>query len=83
MLKSLIVLALAVVLAFLTNPSPERHREKIKDTLSQRSQLNQVLGVGALTAFVSDYRSLGVASYSEVNGKLVSVGAYGMVFVVQ
>lgn len=83
MLKSLIVLAVAVVLAFLTNPSPERHREKIKDTLSQRSQLNQVLGVGALTAFVSDYRSLGVVSYSEVNGKLVSVGAYGMVFVVQ
>ncbi len=83
MLKSLIVLAVAVVLAFLTNPSSERHREKIKDTLSQRSQLNQVLGVGALTAFVSDYRSLGVASYSEVNGKLVSVGAYGMVFVVQ
>lgn len=83
MLKSLIVLAVAAVLAFASNPSPERHREKIKETLSQRNQLSQVLGIGALTAFVSNYHSVGLGSYSMVNGKLVSVGAYGMVFVLE
>jgi len=83
MLKSLLVLAIAVVLAFVSNPSADRHRDKIKETLSQRNQLSQVLGLGALTAFVSNYHSVGVGSYTVVNGKLVSVGAYGMVFVTQ
>ncbi len=39
------------------------------------------LGLGALAAFTSTYHPLGVASYTTVNGRTVSVGAFGMVVV--
>jgi len=67
--------------ALLLNPSAERHRDKIKSALAERSQLNAALGVGALTAFVSNYHSLGVASYTTAGDKTLSVGVLGMVFV--
>jgi len=58
-----IIGALAVVLGFALNPSPERHRATIKDAIAERSPMAGVLGVGILTAFVSSYHSLGVLSY--------------------
>lgn len=67
--------------ALLLNPSAERHRDKIKTALAERSQLNAAFGVGALTAFVSNYHSLGVASYTTAGDKTLSVGVLGMVFV--
>lgn len=70
-----------VVLAFVLNPSPEQHRAKIRAALSERSLVAKTLGVGALTAFVSSYTSLGVASYTTVNGRTVSIGALGVVYV--
>ncbi|MCC7288517.1 MAG: hypothetical protein IT503_20275 [Burkholderiaceae bacterium] len=73
--------AVVVALAFALNPSPERHRERIKAVISERSLLAKTLGVGALTAFVSTYNSLGVASYTTVNGRTVSIGALGFVYV--
>ena len=73
------VVAAAVVL----NPSPERHREKIRASVAQRSPLAGALGVGALAAFVSTYHSLGVASYTTVKDKTLSIGVLGMVFVLE
>lgn len=73
--------AIFVALAFALNPSAERHRDSIKESIAGRSQLAAVLQLGSLTAFVSNYHSLGVASYTKVNDKLQSVGAFGMVFV--
>ena len=78
---SLIVAAVAVVLAFVLNPSADKHREKIKEAIAARSQLEKVLGIGQLTSFASRYHSLGVASYTTVSDKVTSIGAYGMVFV--
>ena len=49
--------------------------------MAERSPIAGALGVGALTAFVSTYHPLGVASYTTVNGRTASVGAFGMVFV--
>lgn len=69
--------------AFVLNPSPERHREKIKEAVAERSPLAGALGLGALTAFTSTYHPLGVASYTTVNGRTVSVGAFGVVLVLQ
>lgn len=82
-LVSGLVAAAVVAGAFLLNPSPERHRAGIREAVAQRSPLAGALGVGALTAFASDYRSLGVASYAMVNGRVVSVGALGVVHVLQ
>jgi hypothetical protein len=73
------VVAAAVVL----NPSPERHREKIRAAVAQRSPLAGALGVGALAAFVSTYHSLGVASYTTVKDRTLSIGVLGMVFVLE
>jgi len=70
-----------IVLAFVLNPTPERHRESIKAAISERSLVAKALGVGAITAFVSTYTSLGIGSYTTVNGRIVSIGAFGMVYV--
>lgn len=75
-----IVAAAALALAFALNPSPEQHREKIKSAIAERSQLERLLGLGQLTSFASRYHSLGIASYTTVGEKVVSVGAYGFVF---
>ena len=73
--------ALLLALALALNPSAEKHRAKIKDAIAERSQLNKALGVGHMTAFVSKYHSVWVGSYTTVNDKVTSVGAFGMVFV--
>ncbi len=80
---SSVVVVIVVALAFVLNPSPEQHRVKIKEVISERSPLAGVLGIGALTAFTSTYHPLGVASYTTVNDRTVSVGAFGMVYVLQ
>ena len=78
---SLLVAAALVVLAVVLNPSAEKHRAAIRKEIAERSQVEKVLGVGPLTAFASKYHSVWVGSYTTVNDKVTSVGAYGMVFV--
>lgn len=75
------VLAAVVGLAFLLNPSAERHRASIKEAVADRSPVAGVLGVGALTAFASRYHSLGVASYTTAGDRTLSYGVLGVVFV--
>lgn len=76
-----IVAAITIALAFVLNPSPDRHRDKIKQVISERSQIERIFGVGLLTSFAAKYHSLGVASYTTLDDKTISVGAFGMVFV--
>ncbi|WP_310492501.1 hypothetical protein [Dechloromonas sp.] len=80
-MKTLITVVIAIALAFALNPSAEKHRDKIKTAIAERSQVERVLGIGQLTSFVSQYHSLGVASYTTVNDKVTSIGVFGMVFV--
>lgn len=75
------VTAAIVLAALVLNPSAERHRNQIKEAIAERSPLAGMLGMGALAAFASNYHSLGVASYTSIHGKTVSVGVLGMVFV--
>jgi hypothetical protein len=77
------VVATVTAAAFLLNPSPDQHRARIKEAIAERNQLAGVLGIGAITAFISTYHPLGVASYTTVNNRTVSIGAFGMVFVLQ
>ncbi|WP_232351845.1 hypothetical protein [Inhella proteolytica] len=74
-------LVAVVAAAVLFNPSPERHRTQIKQAVAERNQLAAMLRLGDVAAFVSSYHSLGVASYTTVNGRLLSVGALGVVVV--
>jgi hypothetical protein len=81
--KSAALGAAVVAAAVVLNPSPERHREKIRQAVAQRSPLAGALGVGALAAFVSTYHSLGFASYTTVKDRTLSIGLLGMVFVLE
>lgn len=78
---TLIVAVAVLALAFLLNPSADKHRETIKAAVAERSQLERLLGIGQLTSFASRYHSLGVASYTTVGDEVVSVGAFGLVVV--
>ena len=82
-ITSAVVVAILVAIAALTNPTADRHRDAIRKAVAERSALESVLGVGVLKAFASSYRSLGVASYTVVNDQTVSVGAFGIVYVVR
>lgn len=82
-LNLVIVLAVVLVLAAVFNPSPERHRTRIKEAIGDRSPVARIFGVGSLAAFASSYHSLGVASYTTAGDRTLSVGALGMVFVLQ
>ena len=75
--------AITVALLVALNPSPERHRTKIKERVAERNQLAALLRLGDLAAFVSSYHSLGVASYTKANDRILSVGALGFVWVAE
>ncbi len=79
----ILIAAAIVVLALALNPSADRHREKIKQMISERSLLDRTFGVGQLTAFASQYHTLGVASYTTVNDRTTSIGFMGLVFVME
>jgi hypothetical protein len=76
---TLAVLATVLALAFLLNPSPDRHRAKIKQAIGERSPMAGALGLGSLAAFASTYHSLGVASYTTAGDRTLSWGAFGVV----
>jgi hypothetical protein len=80
---ALAIVAGVLVAAFLLNPSPERHRARIKEAIGQRNQVAGMLGLGSLAAFASSYHSLGLASYTTAGKRTLSYGALGMVFVAQ
>jgi hypothetical protein len=44
-------IASAVLLAYVLNPSPERHRAKIEAAISSSSPLAATFGLGSVTAF--------------------------------
>jgi hypothetical protein len=75
------VVAAALALSLVLNPSPERHRVKIKEAIAERNAVAGALGLGALAGLVSTYHSLGVASYTKVGQRTLSVGAFGVVYV--
>lgn len=80
-MTTLFVVIAVLAAAVVSNPSADRHRSKIKDAIAERSQLEKILGVGHLAAFAARYHSLTVASYTIVNEKLMSIGAFGIVYV--
>jgi hypothetical protein len=79
--KSLALAVAILAAALVLNPSPERHRTRIKDTVAERSPMAGALGLGSLAAFVSTYHSVGVMSYTTAGDRTLSVGLLGMVFV--
>ena len=80
-LISLSTAALVLALAFVLNPTAQKHRDAIRSAVKDRSPLAGALGVGALTALTSTYQSWGVCSFTTVNDRTISIGAFGIVHV--
>jgi hypothetical protein len=80
-LASILIAAAVLAAAFAFNPSPDRHRLKIREAMAERSTVARVLSLGSFAAFASNYHSLGVASYTKVGDRLLSVGFMGYVHV--
>lgn len=82
-LLPLAIAGIVLVLAFALNPSPERHRQKIRQVTGERSPIAGALGLGSLAAFASSYHDLVLASYTTAGDRVLSVGAFGYVHVLQ
>lgn len=80
-LKTFIAILAVLVVAAVSNPGPDAHRGKIKEAIAARSPIAALLRLGDLTAFTSSYHSVVVASYTMAGDRLVSVGAFGIVYV--
>ena len=74
-------LLLVLAIAFVSNPGAERHQAAIKAAVAERSPVAGALGIGALAALTSTYRSWGVASTTMLNDRTVTIGAFGWVHV--
>jgi hypothetical protein len=82
-LSLIIALLVIVVLAMALNPSGERHRTALREAVAERSPIAGALGLGALTSLVTEYHSIGIASYTMFNDHVMTVGAMGLVHVVR
>lgn len=78
-----LVVAVLIAAAALLNPSADQHRAEIKEKIAERSNLAALLMLGDIAAFLSNYHSLGIASYTMADNKVLSVGAFGVVVVLE
>jgi hypothetical protein len=81
LLGILVVLGIAILLA-VTNPSVETHRDAIAREFEQERPMAGALGLGALSAQLPEYHSAVLGSYTTAGGEVRSIGALGMVWVV-
>lgn len=82
-LLSAVATAAVLAAGFTLNPSHDRHREAIKEAVADRRPIAGLLGLGALTALGTQYHHLGVASYTTLDGRVLSIGALGAVRVLE
>jgi len=80
--KFLIVLAVFVVGCFL-NPSAQAHQTKIRAVFSEQHPIASAFGVGYFASSIVSYHqtAIGLASYTEIDNKIATIGFFGMVFV--
>lgn len=72
---------IALLLLFATNPSAATHRRHIRDAFGNAHPVANLFGLGSVSAAAVAYHSDGLWSYTEFDGRKVSYGALGMVFV--
>lgn len=80
-IRTAAIIVAAVVAAFLLNPDEARHDRAIGDDVARQSSVASMLGGGRVMGWLTRYHSVGVASYTEVDGKVISLGAFGLVYV--
>ena len=81
LLLSVIILLLVAILLAVTNPGRESHQQAIKNKLTQKDAITNVLNRGILAVNPPIYHTAVVISYTRYEDKLASIGALGYVWV--
>ena len=76
------IVAVAILLA-VTNPSADSHRDALARDFAQERPLAGAVGLGAVSAKLPTYQSFVLGSYTTDGGGVTSIGALGMVWVVE
>ena len=76
--SALVLLVLLGLLA-LTNPDKPKHDQAIQQTVKQRSPIASLFGAGRLASWAAEYHSVGIASYTTIDGQLATIGVFGIV----
>jgi hypothetical protein len=79
--RQLILLIVIAVVMYATNPGQERHEDKIRESFDDENPVAGALGVGWLRSKTIEYSDYRVLSLSRIDDDLVSIGLFGMVFV--
>jgi hypothetical protein len=80
---SIIVVLLVAILLAVTNPSADAHRDAMAASYSHERPLAGAVGLGAVSAAVPSYQSFVLGSYTTVGETVTSIGALGMVKVIE
>ena len=77
----------SLILFFITNPSHQKHKEKLSQKYSELNPLTGMLGAGDFAGELTSYKDCYIYSYTNFitdidnNKTMVSFGVLGMVFI--
>jgi hypothetical protein len=77
--RDALVLVALLALALVLNPDKTRHDDAIRAEMARRSPIASFFGAGHLASWVAEYHSIGIASYTKIDGRIVTIGAFGIV----
>ena len=81
LVRNTIIVAVILVAAIALNPSKRRHDDALRKKVADRSPIAGMLGLGRVMSWTTSYHSLGVASYTKSDDRVISIGALGVVWV--
>lgn len=81
LVRNAIIVAVILVAAIALNPNKQRHDEALRKKVADRSPIAGMLGVGRAMSWMTSYHSLGIASYTKSDDRVISIGALGLVWV--
>ena len=81
LLKVLGVVAILMIFGVVTNPPIEKHRGKI-DEVVEGNVISNIFGQEGLDSSNVSYNDYNIASTTTFNGKVVTIGIAGQVFMV-
>lgn len=74
-------IAILTVAAFFLNPDEQEHDSALRGGIARKAPVASLLGGGRVASWLSTYHDLGVASYTEIDGRVRTMGALGIVVV--
>lgn len=79
--RNAIVVVVILLAAVALNPSKQRHDDALRKKVADQSPIAGMLGLGRIMSWTTSYHSLGIASYTTSDDRVISVGALGIVYV--